>query len=138
MVLDTMLHLLDMVVKNYTKDDPISPEEKTVEKKLLDSMPVGVCVTDILGKIHYANPMFLEITGHSSGEIGTLNVASLYSDSMVRKKNVKEMRATGSREIKTFKIPMENKGRKCLIESIERNIQWDILLSWHYICLAAG
>lgn len=157
MVLDTLLHLLDMVVKNYTKEDPISPEEKTlhqdrvkeivhasklaidriirycdflptektVEKRLLDSMPVGVCVTDILGKIHYANPMFLEITGHAPGEIGTLNITSLYSDSMERKKIVKEMKATHSREVKTFKIPMESKGKKYLIESIERNVEWE-------------
>ncbi len=157
MVLDTMLHLLDMVVKNYTKDDPISPEEKTlhqdrvteivnasklaidriirhcehlptektVEKRLLDSMPVGVCVTDVLGKIHYANPMFLEITGHTVGEIGTLNVTSLYSDSMERKKNVKVMRAVDTGEIKTFKIPWESKSKKYLIESIERNVEWE-------------
>lgn len=157
MVLDTLLHMLDMVVKNYTKEDPVSveektlhqdrvkeivhasklaidriirhcehlPTEKTVEKKVLDSMPVGVCVTDVLGKIHYANPMFLEITGHRAGEIGTLNITSLYSDSMERKKSVKIMRAVDSGEIKTFKLPWESKGKKYLIESIERNVEWE-------------
>ncbi|MCP4155900.1 MAG: PAS domain S-box protein [bacterium] len=164
-ILDTLLHLMEMVVKTYTEKEFASDDEKklhqnrakeivnaskkaigkimrscaeivhaptprgkmkTVEKDLLDHLPAGVCVTDVLGKIHYANPKFLKISGLKRSDVGSYNVTSLYSDSSHRRNIIKEMKATRKhRTVKAFKVLMKKSGKDFVVETIERNIEWE-------------
>ncbi|MCP4213420.1 MAG: PAS domain S-box protein [bacterium] len=157
-ILDTLLHMLDMVVKGYvaknegTEEDrnlhqervkeivfaskeaigqivrycDNLPSESIIEKKLIDTMPVGVCVTNILGKVHYANPKFMEITGIKTSDLNNINITSLYTDTNERKRIVKELKEIADHEdIKNFKIPLQKNGKAYLVESIERQIDWE-------------
>jgi len=49
----------------------VEPGEKELKKvqALMDEAPVGICSTDLKGKVTYANKRFEEVSGYSRGEV---------------------------------------------------------------------